>query len=91
MSRQLAELRLTTDSLEKERDFYFGKLREIEILCQNADQSNEHIQAILRILYATDDQQEFVTEDATPQEEKPVEEQVTEEPQPQNEEDIESF
>jgi len=91
LQQQNAELKLTTDGLEKERDFYFGKLREIEILCQNADQSNEHIQAILRILYATDDQQEFVTEEATPQEEKPVEEQVTEEPQPQNEEDIESF
>jgi len=90
LQSQNAELKLTTDALEKERDFYFGKLREIEILCQNADQSNEHIQAILRILYATDDQQEFVTEEATPQEEK-TEEQVTEEPQPQNEEDIESF
>jgi len=87
LQQQNAELKLTADGLEKERDFYFGKLREIEILCQTADQSNEQIQAIVRILYATDDQQEFVTEEATAQEEKPTEEQ-SEQP---TDEDIESF
>jgi len=85
---QVAELKVTADGLEKERDFYFGKLREIEILCQAADQ-NEHIQAILKILYATDDQQEFVTEEATPQEERT--EETTEETPAQNTDDIESF
>jgi len=88
LQQQNAELKLTADGLEKERDFYFGKLREIEILSQSADASNEQIQAILRILYATDDQQEFVTEEATAQEEKPTEEQSTEQP---TDEDIESF
>ena len=29
-----ADLRLTVQSLEKERDFYFSKLREIEIMLQ---------------------------------------------------------
>jgi RP/EB family microtubule-associated protein len=34
LNRQLAELKLTIDGLEKERDFYFGKLREVEIEVQ---------------------------------------------------------
>jgi RP/EB family microtubule-associated protein len=52
------EMKLTVDSLERERDFYYGKLREIEVLCQSNDQIDEKnlvTDKILEILYATED------------------------------------
>ncbi|VVB18221.1 unnamed protein product [Arabis nemorensis] len=52
---KITELKLYIDSLEKERDFYFSKLRDVEILCQNPD--TEHLPlvgSIKRILYAAD-------------------------------------
>lgn len=51
--------------LEKERDFYFTKLRDIEVYCQRQDQENELVKHITKILYATDPDQEFVTEEDT--------------------------
>jgi RP/EB family microtubule-associated protein len=52
---QLLDLKLTVDGLEKERDFYFGKLRDIEVMCQeNDNEQNPLIQKILDILYATE-------------------------------------
>lgn len=54
-SFQLLDLKLTVDGLEKERDFYFGKLRDIEVMCQeNDNEQNPIIQKILDILYATE-------------------------------------
>ncbi|XP_020815223.1 microtubule-associated protein RP/EB family member 1 isoform X2 [Drosophila serrata] len=57
MSNQVMEMRINLEGLEKERDFYFSKLRDIEILCQEADDAEGHplIQKILDILYATED------------------------------------
>lgn len=54
LTAQLLELKVTIDGLEKERDFYFGKLRDIEVLCQEADE-NPIMQKILDILYATEE------------------------------------
>ncbi|KAK9097319.1 hypothetical protein Sjap_022816 [Stephania japonica] len=60
---QITELKLSIDSLEKERDFYFAKLRDIEILCQCPE--IEHltvVSAIQRILYAADDSASVVAQ-----------------------------
>ncbi|CAD7682209.1 unnamed protein product [Nyctereutes procyonoides] len=49
-------LKLTVKDLEKERDFYFGKLRNIELICQeNKGENNSVLQRIVDILYATDE------------------------------------
>lgn len=57
LTHQMAEMRLNLEGLEKERDFYYSKLRDIEILCQEEDESSSPpiLQKILDILYATED------------------------------------
>jgi len=52
--QELNVLRDDSDAVEQERDFYFGKLRDIEIECQlSRDQTLPVIQAIQKILYST--------------------------------------
>lgn len=59
--QQITELKLSVDSLEKERDFYFAKLRDIEILCQCPEiESLPVVEAIKRILYAAEDDASIV-------------------------------
>ena len=52
----MAELKMTADTLEKERDFYFGKLRDIEILLQNQPDPAPISDLVMKILYATEDE-----------------------------------
>ncbi|KAL9314227.1 hypothetical protein ACSQ67_019679 [Phaseolus vulgaris] len=52
---KVSDLKLSVDHLEKERDFYFAKLRDIEILCQASELEEDPMsQAIKKILYAAD-------------------------------------
>jgi RP/EB family microtubule-associated protein len=56
------ELRASVESLEKERDFYFGKLRDIEILMQTYTGTDQQmVDTILKIMYATEE--DFVSVD----------------------------
>ena len=48
-------MKVSVDGLEKERDFYFGKLRDIEVVCQEYENDNLPIvKQIMDILYATE-------------------------------------
>ncbi|XP_008559473.1 microtubule-associated protein RP/EB family member 1 isoform X2 [Microplitis mediator] len=56
LTSQVSELKVTIDGLEKERDFYFGKLRDIELMCQETEDDQPPIvQKILDVLYATEE------------------------------------
>lgn len=55
LEQQVEGLKLTLEGLERERDFYFGKLRDIEVLCEQEDQEAEFIKKVTSILYATDE------------------------------------
>ncbi|KAL3869292.1 hypothetical protein ACJMK2_041992 [Sinanodonta woodiana] len=54
LKQQLQESRLTVEGLEKERDFYFGKLRDIEVICQEHEEEPV-VKRVLEVLYATED------------------------------------
>jgi len=59
LNTQVMDMKLTIEGLEKERDFYFGKLRDVEVLAQE----NENVEGIesvmmkkvLDILYETEE------------------------------------
>ncbi|MED6261810.1 Microtubule-associated protein RP/EB member 3, partial [Ataeniobius toweri] len=58
LNQQIMDMKLTIDGLEKERDFYFGKLRDIELICQeNESETNPVLGKIIDILYATEQRQ----------------------------------
>jgi len=59
---EVTELKLSVDNLERERDFYYSKLREVEVLCQEHEgQDIPFLNEVLAILYKTDDGDEFVS------------------------------
>ncbi len=62
LTQENAQLKETVAGLERERDFYFSKLRDIELLIQNAAEAepevvkdkDELIKQIQQILYSTE-------------------------------------
>lgn len=57
-ANEINQLKTTIEAVERERDFYYGKLRDLEVLCQKEDEITEKMidkERILNILYATED------------------------------------
>jgi RP/EB family microtubule-associated protein len=50
LRKQNAEIKETMEGIERERDFYFNKLRDIEIICQN-NKDSPLIDKIIEILF----------------------------------------
>jgi RP/EB family microtubule-associated protein len=64
--REAADLKLEIEDLGKERDFYFNKLREVEVALQEVvdnGQGNEISDMIFKILYATAEGFEVVNQE----------------------------
>lgn len=56
LTQMVNDLKATIADMEKERDFYFGKLRNIELICQEKEgEGDPTLQKIVDILYATDE------------------------------------
>ena len=54
---------MNMDTVEKERDFYFGKLRDIEMLLQaNETKKTPLTDSILKILYASEEEKVLIDE-----------------------------
>jgi RP/EB family microtubule-associated protein len=52
LTRELSSMQKTLDELEKERDFYFGKLRAVEIVCQDLENVQPGLaKPVLDVLY----------------------------------------
>jgi RP/EB family microtubule-associated protein len=60
--KKIEELNDEIEQANQERDFYYGKLRDIEDYCQSVDE-NETIKKILEILYKTDEANGFQAPD----------------------------
>lgn len=66
---EVTELKCNVDNLERERDFYYSKLREIEVLCQqNEGKEPPFLNEVMTILYKTDADDEFVAPAEVPAE-----------------------
>ncbi|XP_065114695.1 microtubule-associated protein RP/EB family member 2 isoform X1 [Paramisgurnus dabryanus] len=73
LNEQLNTIKLALEGVEKERDFYFGKLREVELLCQEQGQDNgPFVERLMEVLYSADDQEASGEEHEAPAPEEDV-------------------
>lgn len=50
-------MKLALEGVEKERDYYFSKLREVELLCQEQGEENApFVDRLMEVLYASEEQ-----------------------------------
>lgn len=65
LETKLGQMTLSAESLERERDFYYNKLRDIEIICQSCEDEEKPavVVKINEILYATEDGFSLPTEE----------------------------
>ncbi|CAL9688592.1 unnamed protein product [Knipowitschia caucasica] len=57
LTDQVNTLKLALEGVEKERDYYFGRLRAVEQLCQEqAEENAPFVDQLMEVLYAADDQ-----------------------------------
>ncbi|XP_066575731.1 microtubule-associated protein RP/EB family member 2 isoform X1 [Amia ocellicauda] len=80
LNDQVNSLKSALEGVEKERDFYFGKLRDIELLCQDQGQdSAQFVERLMEVLYATEEQEgageQHEDHDQEAQEEPPQQEE----------------
>jgi RP/EB family microtubule-associated protein len=67
LTAEVAHLKHIVEGLEGERDFYFGKLRDVEILCQAYDPqrsditTSEFVKKISNVLYAEEEEIQTTT------------------------------
>ncbi|KAK6294836.1 hypothetical protein J4Q44_G00340620 [Coregonus suidteri] len=73
LNQQMLDLKLLVDGLKKERDFYFSKLRDIELICQeNETNVSPTLSKIMDILYATEGEDGFMVPEDDKVEEAPT-------------------
>ena len=54
---QIEELKMNNDTLDREREFYFGKLRDIEEMLQKRGLDQDALRSeVLKILYASEEE-----------------------------------
>ncbi|KAL0384951.1 UNVERIFIED_CONTAM: Microtubule-associated protein RP/EB family member 1B [Sesamum radiatum] len=58
LTKEVSDLKVSVEGLEKERDFYYEKLREIEVLCQSPELEDNPIAVeVKKILYAAEEEE----------------------------------